>query len=83
MEQDEREEDGADVCSACGAQVAADAVGAYGFGAENVLCARCAAARGGRYDSGRDRWLAEPDVSDLGDEAYGASPHERERRRRD
>ena len=80
MEQEER--DSADACSACGAAVEENTQGAFGFGTENVLCGACARARGGRYDPVRDAWDALPDLSGLGDEAYGAAPHERSRRRR-
>lgn len=77
MERDEWEE-GA-VCAVCGAQVS-DAESSFGFGTENVLCAECALARGGRYDAERDVWEVAPDLTGLPDEAYGAAPHERERR---
>ena len=78
----EREEwESAEACSACGAAVHEDSVGAFGFGTENLLCAQCALARGGRYDARRDTWDVEPDLSDLRDEAYGAAPHEMRRRR--
>ena len=79
MQQDERDE--TEICSACGAEIAADAGGVFGFGTENLLCGVCAQARGGRYDAARDRWEVEPDLSALGDEAYGASLHEQRRRR--
>jgi hypothetical protein len=79
MDQDER--DDTEICSACGAVIAPGADGVFGFGTENVLCGACAEARGGRYDAQRDRWEVEPDLSGLGDEAYGASPHEQRRRR--
>ena len=79
MEQDEHESP--DVCGACGAPVYDDAEGVFGFGTENLLCAQCAATRGGRYDVERDVWNVEPDLSGLRDEAYGASPHEQRRRR--
>jgi hypothetical protein len=79
--ENEPNEDEADVCGACGAAVEQGAQGAFGFGTENVLCAACAAARGGRYDARRDAWDVAPDLTDLNDEAYGASPHERGRRR--
>ena len=78
----ENERDTADVCSACGAAVDESAQGAFGFGTENVLCGACARARGGRYDALRDTWDTLPDLSGLGDEAYGAAPHERSPRRR-
>lgn len=79
MEQDEWES--SDLCSACGARIEAGAEGSFGFGTENVLCPACAAARGGRYDAEGERWVVEPDLSGLGDEAYGAAPHEQRRRR--
>ena len=78
----EREDwEGAAVCALCGAPVESDTEGAFGFGTENVLCAECAVARGGRYDVERDVWEVAPDLSGLGDEAYGAAPHEVRRRR--
>ena len=80
MEQDDRSEE-ALVCAACGAAVASDAERAFEFGDENVLCAACATARGGRYDEHRDAWEPPPDLSGIGDEAYGATPGERRRRR--
>ena len=77
----EREEwEGTRECADCGCAVAADSERAFGFGTENVLCAACATARGGRYDAERDVWEAAPDLAGLADEAYGASPHERRRR---
>ncbi|HEX5065836.1 MAG TPA: hypothetical protein VFY49_06965 [Myxococcota bacterium] len=79
MEQDEFENP--DVCSACGAAVYDDAEGVFGYGTENVLCASCAQARGGRYDVERDTWDVQPDLSGLRDESYGAAPHEQRRRR--
>jgi hypothetical protein len=81
--QDEFEEGSGseEVCSACGAAVDADDAGVFAFGTENLLCAACARARGGRYDARRDAWEAEPDLSGLRDEAYGAAPHEQRRRR--
>lgn len=73
----EREDwEGAGACAACGVEVTADSDRPFGFGTENVLCYACAMARGGAYDPERDVWVAEPDVSGLRDEAYGASPHE-------
>jgi hypothetical protein len=48
----------------------------FPFGTGNVLCWTCALARGGGYDADRDTWLVPAGLSDLPDEAYGASPHE-------
>jgi hypothetical protein len=73
MEQEEWES--RDVCVLCGELVASDAQG-FAFGIANVLCARCATARGGRYDAMRDVWEEKPDLSCLPDEAYGSAPHE-------
>jgi hypothetical protein len=70
-----------DVCCLCGAVLSVDSAGAFGFGTENVLCAACASARGGRYDAERDVWDVAPDLTGLPDEAYGAAPHERRGRR--
>jgi hypothetical protein len=66
----------------CGARITSDLDRTFAFGAENLLCGSCAAARGGRYDAERDAWDPPPDLADLPDEAYGASPHEMRRRRR-
>lgn len=68
-----------DTCSLCGAQIPADAPGVFAFGAGNALCGECAMARGGRYDAEREVWDRAPDLADLGDEAYGSSPHEQRR----
>jgi len=77
----EREEwESTDVCALCGEPVGSGPEG-FAFGTGNVLCPRCAAARGGRYDTDREVWDAQPDVSGLRDEAYGAAPHERRRGR--
>ena len=75
MEPDDRED--YEVCSLCGASLSVDAECGFGFGTENVLCAACATARGGRYDAERDVWEVAPDLGGLTDEAYGAAPHER------
>ena len=79
MHSEERED--LEVCSLCGAELSLDSQRAFGFGTENVLCAACATARGGRYDAQRDVWEVEPDLEGLADEAYGAAPHEKSRRR--
>jgi hypothetical protein len=72
----EREEwESRDACALCGALVASDAEG-FAFGIGNVLCARCATARGGRYDAMHGVWEVAPDLSGLPDEAYGSAPHE-------
>jgi hypothetical protein len=70
-----------EVCAACGQRIAVDSERAFGFGAENALCAACAIQRGGRYDAERDVWDVAPDLAGLDDEAYGAAPHERRRAR--
>jgi hypothetical protein len=75
---DDRERD---VCAGCGERVAAETERTFGFGAGNVLCAACAARRGGRYDAARDAWDVVPDLTGLEDEAYGTAPHERQRGR--
>jgi hypothetical protein len=72
----EDERDRGDVCSVCGARVAADTDRGFAFGTENVLCFGCAELRGGRFDARRDVWDPPPDLSDVPDEAYGAAPHE-------
>lgn len=78
----EEDRERSDVCSLCGARVAAGIDCGFAFGAENVLCFECAAARGGRFDAARDVWDPPPDLTGLRDEAYGASPHEVRGRRR-
>jgi hypothetical protein len=69
-------------CALCGERIAPATERGFAFGAGNVLCAACAAARGGRYDAGRDAWEVAPDLSGLADEAYGAAPHEVRGRKR-
>ncbi len=69
-------------CGLCGARISLASGRAFEFGAENVLCFDCALERGGRYDEARDVWEVSPDLSGLGDEAYGSSPHEIRRGRR-
>ena len=81
MEREPDEGTEASVCAACGAAVLSDSERAFEFGDENVLCWECATARGGRYDEARDAWERPPDLQGLGDEAYGAAPHETHRRR--
>jgi hypothetical protein len=71
-----------ETCALCGERIAPASERAFGFGAGNVLCARCAAARGGRFDAERDVWDVSPDLSGIADEAYGAAPHEMRRGKR-
>jgi hypothetical protein len=71
----EREE----TCGSCGAAISPDSERGYAFGLSGLLCWTCAIRRGGRYDAELERWVGPPDVSDLPDEEYGASPHERRR----
>jgi hypothetical protein len=70
-----------EACASCGARIAPESERAFGFGTGNMLCAACASARGGRYDAQRDTWDVAPDLAGLGDEAYGAAPHEQRRGR--
>ena len=70
-----------EACALCGERVAPETERGFGFGTGNVLCAACAAKRGGRYDAQRDAWDVAPDLTGLSDEAYGAAPHERRRRK--
>jgi hypothetical protein len=70
-----------EACALCGERITPATERAFGFGAGNVLCAACAAARGGRFDADRDVWDVAPDLSGLADEAYGAAPHEMRRGR--
>jgi hypothetical protein len=76
------DEDRPETCAACGASVTAGPERGFAFGSGNMLCWQCATARGGRYDADREAWDRAPDLAGLPDEAYGASPHEIERRRR-
>ncbi len=66
------------VCALCGSPVSG-VERPFVYGTENVLCAGCARARGGRYDAQRDCWVAAPSLSELPDEAYGVAPHEHRR----
>lgn len=77
---DPEEWEGLEACALCGARITSEAEQGFAFGTDGHLCARCATARGGRYDAERDLWDVEPDLSDLPDEAYGAAPHEVRRR---
>jgi len=58
------EADEAGTCAACSADVAT-AERIFTFGDDDLLCFRCAAARGGSYDEMRDRWIIAPRVDDL------------------
>ena len=69
MDPEDRED--LDVCCLCGAALSVESDCAFAFGAQNLLCAECATARGGRYDAERDRWDVAPDLTGLPDEAYG------------
>ena len=71
-----------EACALCGVRIAPESERAFMFGVDNVLCAACAIARGGRYDEQRDAWDVAPDLGGLADEAYGAAPHEVRRRKR-
>ena len=51
-------------CAACGAEVS-QRDRAYAFGDDDLLCFACATERRGVYDEARDRWVVEPDNSDL------------------
>ncbi|MBW2267416.1 MAG: hypothetical protein JRH16_02475 [Deltaproteobacteria bacterium] len=78
----EREDwESAQTCAQCGTSVAPGSGRGFEFGTGNLLCWNCAMERGGRYDAERDTWTVSPDVADLPDEAYGAAPHEVQRRR--
>ena len=82
MEPEDRDRE-PEICALCGAAVGSGAAPTYAFGAGNQLCWACAEERGGAYDADRDVWERAPDLAGLPDEAYGASPHERRRGRRD
>ena len=69
------------VCSMCGESIETDIERAFAFGTENLLCPECSVARGGVYDEEGGVWDTAPDLTGLGDEAYGAAPHEKRRRR--
>jgi hypothetical protein len=51
-------------CADCGAQIEPATDRAFSFG-RAVLCFKCAVRRGGSYDERHDRWLSDPEVSDL------------------
>lgn len=51
-------------CADCGVPVEQEER-VFGFGAEAVLCWKCALRRGGAYDSEEDRWTIAPSVTDL------------------
>jgi hypothetical protein len=70
-----------EVCALCGERLATETEGGFRFGTGNALCPACALARGGRYDARRDAWEVAPDLTGLPDEAYGAAPHDRRRRK--
>jgi len=57
-----------DRCASCGGLLTIGADRAYAFSPTGVLCPACASRRGGVYDAERDRWVVEPDCSDLPDE---------------
>lgn len=52
-------------CADCGARVLEGAEAGFGFGESSMLCASCAARRGGSYDSHQERWVRPPAVADL------------------
>lgn len=54
-------------CVDCGSEVSGSLDRAYAFGPRGLLCRACAIRRGGSYDEGQDRWVRDPDVSDLPD----------------
>jgi hypothetical protein len=75
------EAEGQEICNVCGGSVLGGADPTYSFGVSGVLCWGCALERGGRYDAETETWADAPSISDLPDEEYGSSPHERRRLR--
>jgi hypothetical protein len=61
----ERDELDVDTCWDCGAEIEETRGRGFLFGDDGILCAACAARRGGSYDEAHDRWTREPDTSDL------------------
>lgn len=55
-------------CADCGAEIQAALERAFAFGAGGLLCAACAARRGGVYDAQRDEWTQEPDYGEFAGE---------------
>ena len=53
------------LCADCGARILEGAEDGFGFGESAMLCATCAARRGGSYDSHQERWVRPPQVADL------------------
>lgn len=51
-------------CADCGEPVADEAQG-FAFGDDSVLCAECAARRGGAYDPTLDKWVVAPNLEGL------------------
>jgi hypothetical protein len=56
------------VCSDCGAETQPGLERGFTFGASGVLCAACAARRGGVYDAELDAWTQAPDHADFAEE---------------
>jgi hypothetical protein len=52
-------------CVDCGAETQAGLERAFIFGAGGILCATCAARRGGVYDADLDEWTQEPDYGEF------------------
>ncbi len=52
-------------CAVCGVAVDVGRERGYRTGDGQALCWSCAVARGARFDEEEDRWLVEPDTSDI------------------
>ncbi len=52
-------------CVQCKALLDPDAQRGYAIEEDVLLCAACAARRGGVYDEARDEWTTPPDVTGL------------------
>jgi hypothetical protein len=56
--------DDATECAECG-ELVFEVTRAFAFGERSILCAECAARRGGAYDPASDRWLVAPKLQGL------------------
>ena len=57
-----------DLWAQCGDPIDGDVERGFAFGAEYVLCWRCATERGGIYDGDQESWMVPPEVADLIDD---------------
>ena len=52
-------------CADCGTLVIDGLMPLYAFGEGEILCGQCAVRRGGQYDAEHDKWVKDPNISDL------------------